>query len=127
MASLSAADLGLVHGSSLHAEHFTKNTSTRRAMSLFLLIKGRFLLLLCSEASCLLWQQTHLVCFWGQRRAPCHESSSIMMRDNPRISKLLMSLFLVEGLPRLSALHAGLIENVEQFSQFILVQQAVRN
>lgn len=35
-----------------------------------------------------------------------------------------MSLFLVEGMPRLSALRAGLIENVEQFSQFILVQQA---
>lgn len=35
----------------------------------------------------------HLVCFWGQRSVPCRKSSSIMMRDGPRISKLLMSLF----------------------------------
>lgn len=49
-----------------------------------------------------------------------------MMRDGPPSSKLLMSLVLVEGMPRLSAsLRAELIENVEEFSQFILVQQAV--
>lgn len=36
-----------------------------------------------------------------------------------------MSLFLVKGMPQLSALHAGLIENVEQFSSFILLQQVV--
>lgn len=35
-----------------------------------------------------------------EQRAPICESSSIMMRDSPHSSKLLMSLFLVEGLPQ---------------------------
>lgn len=56
---------------------------------------------------------------------PICESSSIMVRDSPHISKLLMSLFLVERLPQCLALHVGLTDNVEQISQFMLVLQAV--
>lgn len=62
-----------------------------------------------------------------EQRVPICEISSIMMRDSPHSSKLLMSLFffLSQGAALVSGLHVGLTENVEQISQLIHVQQAI--
>lgn len=85
-------------------------------------------------ASQLLWQQIHPVrllvlkesIVLCEQRVPICESSSIMMRDSPHSSKLLMSFFfLSQGAALVSGLHVGLTENVEQISQLIHVQQAI--
>lgn len=58
------------------------------------------------NGSVILQQQIHLCMFWrtalwrASSKRPICESSSIMMRDSPHSSKLLMSIFLVKGLPQ---------------------------
>lgn len=78
----------------------------------------------------LLWQQIYRVRLYVlkknavvlcEQQATICESSSIMMRDSPHSSKLLMSLFLVDGLTPVSGLHVGLTEDVEHISQLILI------
>lgn len=81
---VTTADLGPVPGSSLPFKNLTKNTADEpRPYHLFLLIKGGKILSLGSEALRLLWQQTHLVGFWGWRRAPRSESSECPFAKAP--------------------------------------------
>ena len=125
---VTGTDLGPVPGSSLPAKHFTKNTLSRRAtftvMILSYLWRAKSLSylyigsttaasmatntsgwLLGPEESAELWK----------RRVPIRRNPSIMMRDRQHISKLLMSLFLVKGLPRLSAFMPGWQKTLSRF------------
>lgn len=87
---------------------------------LFLLIKGGKPLSLGSEALRLLWQQTHLVSLWGQRRAPRTESRSAYSRkllhyDERRPTHLQIAdeLIFSRGAAPVVCFHARLTENVE--------------